>query len=339
MTLDNIPGPNVFAQRDVRETPASTATATAVGLTDLNYILISTDADTTRDRVIIAGEGIDFDDAGAKSTFTIKGEDASTTNKGIARFDATDFDTAAGVVTIDDSGVDHNLTGNYTVTQHRVWENSIAQNIHADNYTDTGDTTAHASFSQLDFASAGHTGFAAALGADDNYVTDAEKIVIGNTSGSNTGDQDTTYTADEAGITLSTTEFQLKNKTSYWTCAGSNFLVKTVDTFTLVGGSAVITNGSGSDADFFAPVLIPHGAVITSCIIYGNDSTDTWDLRRCLLTDATSDSMANAAVNTSNSSITNATINNATYFYILRGIIANTKAIYGAKITYTTDYI
>jgi len=35
-----------------------------------------------------------------------------------------------------------------------------------------------------------HTAYAAALGADDNYVTDAEKIVIGNTSGSNTGDQD-----------------------------------------------------------------------------------------------------------------------------------------------------
>lgn len=32
--------------------------------------------------------------------------------------------------------------------------------------------------------------YAASLGADDNYVTDAEKIVIGNTSGTNTGDQD-----------------------------------------------------------------------------------------------------------------------------------------------------
>lgn len=31
---------------------------------------------------------------------------------------------------------------------------------------------------------------AATLGADDNYVTDAEKTVIGNTSGTNTGDQD-----------------------------------------------------------------------------------------------------------------------------------------------------
>lgn len=32
--------------------------------------------------------------------------------------------------------------------------------------------------------------YAAVLGADDNYVTDAEKTIIGNTSGTNTGDQD-----------------------------------------------------------------------------------------------------------------------------------------------------
>ena len=32
--------------------------------------------------------------------------------------------------------------------------------------------------------------YAPALGVDDNYVTDAEKVVIGNTSGTNTGDQD-----------------------------------------------------------------------------------------------------------------------------------------------------
>ncbi len=51
------------------------------------------------------------------------------------------------------------------------------------------DTTAHASFSQLDYASAAHTGFEPAKGADDNFVTDAEKIVIGNTSNTNTGDQ------------------------------------------------------------------------------------------------------------------------------------------------------
>ncbi len=33
--------------------------------------------------------------------------------------------------------------------------------------------------------------YAPVLGADDNYVTDAEKVVIGNTSGANTGDETT----------------------------------------------------------------------------------------------------------------------------------------------------
>lgn len=57
--------------------------------------------------------------------------------------------------------------------------------------------------------------FAAALGADDNYVTDAEKIVIGNTSGTNTGDNavnsnysglvtNATHTGDVTGATALT---------------------------------------------------------------------------------------------------------------------------------------
>jgi len=41
--------------------------------------------------------------------------------------------------------------------------------------------------------------FAAAMGADDNYVTDAEKTVIGNTSGTNTGDQ-TTVSGTAGGL-------------------------------------------------------------------------------------------------------------------------------------------
>jgi len=54
--------------------------------------------------------------------------------------------------------------------------------IHANNYTNTGDTTAHASFSQLGYAEAGHTGFEPAKGDDDNYVTDAMFASLGNIS-------------------------------------------------------------------------------------------------------------------------------------------------------------
>ena len=44
--------------------------------------------------------------------------------------------------------------------------------------------------------------YAPALGADDNYVTDAEKVVIGNTSGTNTGDQDLSALAPKADPTF-----------------------------------------------------------------------------------------------------------------------------------------
>lgn len=47
--------------------------------------------------------------------------------------------------------------------------------------------------------------FALALGADDNYVTDAEKVVIGNTSGTNTGDQDLSALAPKASPTFTGT--------------------------------------------------------------------------------------------------------------------------------------
>lgn len=54
--------------------------------------------------------------------------------------------------------------------------------------------------------------YAAALGADDNYVTDAEKVVIGNTSGTNTGDNATNsqysgLAASKANVAGSLTQF------------------------------------------------------------------------------------------------------------------------------------
>ena len=46
--------------------------------------------------------------------------------------------------------------------------------------------------------------YAPALGVDDNYVTDAEKVVIGNTSGTNTGDEASASTTVEGVIEIAT---------------------------------------------------------------------------------------------------------------------------------------
>jgi len=65
--------------------------------------------------------------------------------------------------------------------------------VHSDNYTDT-DTTAHASFSQLDYASAGHTGFQPTLSANQiiDWTSDqgATNINAGNYT-------NTTYSASD----------------------------------------------------------------------------------------------------------------------------------------------
>lgn len=102
MVLDKIPNTKIFTQRDVRETPAATATATSVGLTDPHYVTLQTDADLTNERVLTMGEGLDMTDAGAGSTLTINGENASDTNKGIASFALADFTVTAGDVALKD---------------------------------------------------------------------------------------------------------------------------------------------------------------------------------------------------------------------------------------------
>ena len=62
---------------------------------------------------ILGGEGIDVNHTGA--VITVKGEDASTSNKGVASFNSADFDVTSGDVTIKANAVGNGQLTNSTV--------------------------------------------------------------------------------------------------------------------------------------------------------------------------------------------------------------------------------
>jgi len=63
---------------------------------------------------ILGGEGVDVTHAG--TSITVAGEDASTTNKGVASFADADFTVTSGAVTIKNVNLATQTTGNYIAT-------------------------------------------------------------------------------------------------------------------------------------------------------------------------------------------------------------------------------
>ena len=81
----------------------------AVSLNDLVVKQINTDGDFAQGSshviTINGGEGIDVTGYGS-STITVAGEDATTSNKGVASFSSENFDVSSGAVSIKGEGVD-----------------------------------------------------------------------------------------------------------------------------------------------------------------------------------------------------------------------------------------
>jgi len=136
----------------------------------------------------------------------------------------------------------------------------------------------------------------------------------------------------------------LKTQTSYWSCNGTNFKAIWPDVMDIFYHAATkYVQASADGLVLVAPVILPHGAVITAVKVYGNAAAEhiEWELNRSPLGVDSSAGIAWARVNTEDTSIANATIDNSAYNY---GLLISTEVdekfdtgdvIYGARITYT----
>jgi hypothetical protein len=113
----------------------------------------------------------------------------------------------------------------------------------------SGTNTGDQDLSGYSLTSHNHTGvYAPVLGADDNYVTDAEKVVIGNTSGTNTGDNATNTQYSGLAASKQDADATLTSLAAYNT---NGLLTQTAaDTFagrTITGttNQITVTNGDG----------------------------------------------------------------------------------------------
>ena len=140
------------------------------------------------------------------------------------------------------------------------------------------------------------------------------------------------------GTTLSPPSPAIPKGTYDWGCSGTNFK-----------GTDPSLDQIGYDNDgklrvyednvpLTAPVLLPDGAVVTAVEVFGDAAAEaeTWILRRSPHAAATDETMASANVNTEDTSISFATINNNTHTYLFTTSSLDTNdEIYGARITYT----
>ena len=142
-------------------------------------------------------------------------------------------------------------------------------------------------------------------------------------------------------FTVSTGAVSLKNKTSYWTCNASAFVPLTPSTDPVLYGDGGTVEATGDGVTFMATVSLPHGAVITGVCVYGNAGAEgeTWTLRSDTLAHDGMINHAEGSMNTEDTSITTATVSNLARIYRLYTSSLDTgDGLFGARISYTTDY-
>ena len=132
----------------------------------------------------------------------------------------------------------------------------------------------------------------------------------------------------------------LTNKTSYISIASSSFTPAEPDVVDIHYSNGYLYLKE-DNVQLYSPVFLPHNAIITNIIVRGNDSADSnfWYFHKGANTSNTVGTVASGNMSSSSSSFTGSLITNQTYKYSLNAYLDSGNQLWGAVITYTTNYI
>lgn len=169
---------------------------------------------------------------------------------------------------------------------------------------------------------------------NDNKIFQSDNLLIGRTQ----IDTTTTIGYNPEDFEVEGNVMSLKSKTSYLSLVGADFTSTQPDVDDVSYTNATFNPSSAETP--WAGVHLPHGAVVISAIVYGTGEAEdkTWALKR-VDSNFNSNTMALANINTADTSISNATIDNSSYgYYLHTEPLGDGEIIWLAVIAYTTDY-
>jgi len=126
--------------------------------------------------------------------------------------------------------------------------------------------------------------------------------------------------------------------TKYWSCLGIHFDAKNPDTDAVLKSTDGAIQAEADNIFFVAPVFLPNGAVITAAKVFGDvpAEAETWNLYRLTLSTGAVGIMGTGNINTEDTTILLATVDNSLYSYYFNTTSFDTgDEIWGARITYT----
>jgi len=255
----------------------------------------------------LAGEGINTTASGA--TLTITGEDASTSNKGIASFSSDNFAVSSGAVTIKDGGIANaELAG--SIANNKLSNSTITvAGDSGSNAVDLGDTlTVQGTTNEIETSVSGDT---ITVGLPDDVTVGNNLTVTGNLTVNGT-----TTTLATTNSTVTDTLIELGNGITGTPGNDSGIVIERGDAdnafigFDESADKFIVGTGSFTGAST-GNLTIATGTIVanleaTTATVGGSNVTTTDNTQT--LTNKTIDASSNTLSNIGNSSLTNSAI-------------------------------